>query len=218
MDELGICMLCGHDCKQWNKFEKIAKDPRYHSAAFEVFQKPVLIDSSKKPWWVTYTEPHVDAEVKLIRLTRDARDRFNQHRLRYGKVRAIDVQRWIKAESRITKFLKKRDSITVKAEDIGSGEAIKKCCEYIGVDFQPTMMEYWKKKHHGTISNIIAWTPVKTYHGYPIDEKWKTGKAFYEKHGYCVNIPKSRHLLKDTDNATIKKEGGFKLNKDLGYA
>jgi hypothetical protein len=216
--ELGICGLCGKTCESWAQFEKILVPPHYHRAAFEVFKTPVLIDSSKKPYWMEYVEPSLDAEIKIIRLLRDARDRFSSCRDRFGKVRKKDVVGWMKAENNITRFLKGKEYHTMKAEDICSPPAIKECCDYVGIGFSLEMMDYWKVRHHGTITNIKAWTLVKKWHNVPVEGAWEPGNVFFEKHGYSIKIPQGRTKMTDGDMRIIEKNGALKLNKELGYA
>lgn len=206
------CSLCGDDCEYWRRFREIVKPPRIHEAAHQVFDSPFLIDSSKKVKWLQSSIRHVD-HYKIIRLVRNGYDRLLTLREKKGAVSKEGILKWVRREERINTALKGLEHITVRYEDVCDGTALQDCCEFIGIEFEPLMREYWKIPHHGLSGSEKAYSLIRAYQGLPITD---TQKKFIDTHGFTFTSRKEIRFM-NADEETLWKRYGQKMNQQLGY-
>jgi hypothetical protein len=152
------CRLCDGECAFWTEVTTRLQPPRYHQPVFEVSGTPCLIDSSKAAEWARDTQRHHDGPVKFIYMTRNP-----LHQLSKGKRKSIAagtpfnvqnlVVRRLNAIRDLEAFVDNlpQDHVhRVKYEDLCSDPeaTVRAACAFIGIAFEPNMMEYYSKPHH----------------------------------------------------------------------
>lgn len=205
------CDLCGGVCEKWAGFD-YKKDGRFYKKLFERFDTPILVDSSKKEDWVREIYFKM-ADVKVIRLRRDGRRRLLAYKEEFGEVSAKQVKRWIRKEKKIRWATRGIPCLNVRYEDICDGDALQKCCDYIGIDYKPEMREYWTAAHHGYYGSCRAFSLVKAHHGKALTEK---ESSFVEKQGFVVKSNNDFSFLNAEELKVFEKRAGD-LNRKFGY-
>lgn len=183
----GECALCGNNCAYWQKYFQIVQPPQFHAAAFRVFGTNMLVDTSKKLRWCMFTEEAARAQVKYYRVTRDARYRWRKTCLKPGGLTEKRIQNWVRKEKEITRFLRDRESQSIKYEDL--------CQWAIG---------YELKEQHALGGDANARSLMQMAHGKVVENA-----AF--RPGLRV------HELNKKQMRLLKNCGALELNRELGY-
>jgi len=183
----GECALCGNDCAYWRQYFQIVKPPQFHEAAFEVFGTSVLVDTSKKIDWCVFTEGTTKAQVKYLRVTRDARHRWRKTCLKPGGLTERRIKNWMQKENEITRFLRHREWHSVQYEDL---------CQW-AIGYETT-------EQHALGGDANARSLMQMAHG-----KMAENAAFQP--GLRV------HDLNKKQMRLLKKCGALELNRELGY-
>lgn len=192
------CAFCGVNCNFWKAYEQ------------GIMPGGIIIDSSKKVEWVA---KHYRPGDKIIQLIRNGFDRLLTYKERFGKVKAEYISKWVRKEKKIHGFLKDKDHIIVKYEDVCEGDGLKQCCDYLGIEHKPEMKEYWKHEHHGLPGSKKTYALVKAYHKRPLDP---VESKFVKKHGFNTNIRKQINFMNKEEQALWAKHGE-KFNRKMGY-
>lgn len=207
------CELCGHACEYWKQFSEIVRPPHFHDAAFSVFKTPYIIDSSKKTRWASDSLKTVE-RYKIIRLVRDGYDRLLTSKEKFGVVSKDSIQKWVRRESRIEKFLQGKAHLTVRYEDVCDGDGLQNCCEFLGIEYEPGMREFWKVRHHGVSGSQKAYSLIRAYHGLPLNDQQQ---KFFDQHGFELKQREKKRFMEPAEEALWKKYGE-PMNRKLGYA
>ncbi|MFN8448524.1 MAG: hypothetical protein U0521_08010 [Anaerolineae bacterium] len=173
-----ICGICDDTCTHWNDrasvdvlrryFEPppsgwrrlasgLRPNPWLYAHLFDWFDKPVLVDSSKALSWVRQqieaSRSARDVDVYLLYVVRDGRAVTNSYYRKYPE-QGIEaaVQRWASPTREMDTFF---DSYDGEKHRLRYGilcsspePNIQALCDFIGIDFEPQMLEYWKQEHH----------------------------------------------------------------------
>lgn len=206
------CSLCGENCEYWSRFREIVDPPRLHETACQVFQRPFIVDSSKKTDWVKANLRFV-RNYKIIRLVRDGYDRLLTHKERNGVIGKDAIRKWVRREERITRMLRHLDHLVVRYEDLCDRDALEECCGFLGLDYDPSMREYWKVRHHGISGSEKAYALIRAYHDVPLNE---TQKRFVERHGFELKQREKVHFMNPSEQALWVRYGR-PMNRRLGY-
>ena len=217
IQQQGFCSLCGNTCEKWDEFDKIVRPPAYHSAAFEVFGSNILIDSSKKIHWIDLTAGVGGVLPKIIRVVRHGLDRLWTAHVRSGEISKKDIVRWIEHEQYIDKYMYMAplQKMTVKYEDVCSGEGLQQCCSFIGIDYRPDMREFWKHEHHTIMANPKTSMLMRLHHGKPVSLT-QDQQDLLRARGYKVK-PMNRRGLFSVKEKELFMKYGEKYNRKQGY-
>ena len=199
------CQFCADDCSLWEKFENVCSPPRFHEAAFEAFDTHLLIDSSKNETWLEEARHNTDAEIKVIRLTRRALPSLGRSKRKAKSLSDFYIQKWVRRNLELNQYVDTLPKDTVKwvqYEDLctDTGAVIEDICRFIGMDYEPAMLEYWKHPHHVIRANGVTLALVRLYHGYLTpDELHPDAKFLYDNYGFGIQL--------DTDYMNDPKRG-----------
>jgi len=212
------CLVCDNYCKLWAAFKRNLKTTtkrHLYEAAFETFKKPILIDTSRKWAWVKSASSRINCESKIIFLTRNERDRLSFHqRFGDGITRAI-VERQARGVTRTKRWLKNRKYLQVKYENVCNKNALKRCCKFIGIEYDEKMFRYWETLQHALEGNSRTASLMKKWHNLSIGNP--TALKFIEEHGLKVKAIKSKEKWTKKEKKVFTKYGGANANKLLGY-
>jgi len=187
----------------------LGEKPFYYKEAFKVFNTKILVDSSKKWKWLKERIDSESYEYKIIHLVRNGLDRLKFRKINDGHIRPYVVQTWVNTHKKCEKLRKKYGGILVKYEEIE--QEIPRICEFIGIDYQPQMIEFWKHEHHGLLGSKTAYSMVRKYH----NKKYEN--TYVDEHGYNIAPRLGHEFLDEKDLKVFNKCVGRKLNKELGY-
>jgi hypothetical protein len=161
-----------------------------------------LIDTSKNPRWAARFIGTTDFQMKYIHLIRDPRalirrwtltytmPRQQWHvrwkvmralprlapRLLFGSQHDIYLYHWLLSNQALSRFIRQHrlDARVVTYRDLATapdGE-LKPLMDWIGLEYEPTQLEYWNVEHHGTQKVEYEW--VKREKTRFIDLRWQT--------------------------------------------
>lgn len=151
-----VCKLCGPDCRIWKDFQLDETRDVYEQLSRKT-GKPVIIDSVKNPAWLAQQirtlEHTAAAERFLIFLQRDGRAVINS---RIRKDPAQDVKKiitdWSSQIEATSRLFQQFDGakISIHYEAFASQPAVitQQLCEFLGVAYQPEMLQYYRHEHH----------------------------------------------------------------------
>lgn len=204
--EEGLCGVCGKGCPVWEDRGKTFSE------------KDIIIDTSK---FVSWAKRH----KKFIRTTRSIYDRLGSFKHKKGVITKEIVRNHVKREKEISGFLRDKEAQVevVKYEDLCSSiVGLANAFWYIGLN--PTKLEvdkyhrFWETMQHPIRGNSITNMLVKLYHGL-MQEKDLSPKQreFMDKVGFNVIYLDRTKYLDKSDLKLIKRFGGAKIDKELGY-
>jgi hypothetical protein len=134
--EAGFCFFCEGRCPMMSRIGT-------YEDAFTAYPDKIFIDTSKKALWV---KMHSKYDIRVIVINRNV-DAVHESFLKRGRT-ATRKQIETKQKQKMKK-VKRYNPLIVDYEDICHGSGIQKCCEFIGIGYEPEMREFWVKQHHG---------------------------------------------------------------------
>lgn len=97
-------------------------------------------------------------------------------RVMWGSQTDVYLYRWLIRNERITDFIEQNrlDAMLVTYEDLArdATKELRRLTEWIGLEFEPSQLEYWNVEHHGTQKPAYEW--VKEKKTSYVDQRWKT--------------------------------------------
>ena len=145
-------------------------------------QKSVIIDASKASQWINnrlkaqeFRSETIDAY--LIHLVRDGRAVVNSYLRKYPHWDMKKIsQKWLTKTKLRTAFFEKFNpdkKIQIAYEQLATNphQTIEKLCNFVNIDFLPSMIEYWKYVHHDISGNDGAYSLIRRYRGQEIENK-----------------------------------------------
>jgi len=149
------CKICGDDCAFWNGFHWDAKRGLYEQVAAHSGAR-IVIDSSKKPDWITVRADELRTgghEARLIVLTRDGRAVVNSRLRKYpDRDPAAQIAEWMEqigsaralAESFPGPVLHLAyEELATRPEDTA-----RHLAAFIGASYDPSMLAFSAREHH----------------------------------------------------------------------
>lgn len=167
---------------------------RLYEAVSAAWGKELIVDSSKHVREaVELFRRHPDA-VRILLLTRDGRGVYLSRRST-GRDRGESVRGWLSYYTRALDLLDKnvppQARMQLKYEDVaGDPERMgEMLCRFVGLDFQPTMLQLDSVVRHMVNGNATRFRPGK---GIALDERWRRDLqpaelAFFEAQGGRMN-------------------------------
>lgn len=158
----------------------------------------LLVDSSKRIAWAErFIAPDCYFRPYLVHLIRDPRAWYASERRRRRECREELLAGWVRENTEIRSFLQQSNvpSTAVFYDELAASPEpeFQKLCSRIGVTFEPTALQYWRKPHHafaanGASSFLLSSAPStpdwmvtgddhfyeENRHKYFVDARWKT--------------------------------------------
>lgn len=210
----GWCSLCGIGCDYWPPIVG-AVPMTWHEVAAKQFGVDVLVDASKKTWWISQCGHR--GQTQMIHLVRNGLDRIHASFVRNGKLTEDAVRRWVKHERRTLKFLESKRHLRVHYEDICNSDGLQECCDYVGIDYTRSMRHFWEGEYHGLRGNPHTIALMQAHYGKSDMVEKTTSKQFVDKHMGGATAITHRDCYDDQDLLVFERAGGTKMNKLLGY-
>jgi len=213
------CLLCEEKCPLWDEFSKIWTPEKNIFKQLFTFTGKEIISISKIGKFKDQINTE-DFAIKVIRLIRDGRAHMASLLRKYPERPAKEiVTDWKKSSALQDKWIESfpvKDTITLRYEDfVGNKRLVMgQVCDFLEIDFQPSMLEYWKKKHHIISGNLGTLSFVKRYFNMP----YKTSDdTFYKMQDPEVFLDERwKHEL-DQDLLFVFEAIGGRLNRKYGY-
>ncbi len=218
-----LCKVCRRTCEHWQHFIEIVESPYFHDAAFEAFGTPFLVDSSKNVQWIEKSSQQTKARIKVIRITRNGLATFVKTKRKKGSLVEEHILAWANTNLKIDNFLSKSPNLDVLllayedlCEDIEG--TLCKICDFLGVPFSDSMLEFWSVHQHIMGGNAKPVTLNQLYFNTITKEELHPDALdFFERYGFSVKLDQ-RYLerLSEEDKRVFNKYGGW-LNARYGY-
>jgi hypothetical protein len=147
------CMLCGHECEFWGPFREAWSPERNLFLQLSEFSGKRLLAISRIGEFAGELSD-TGIRAKWIRLIRDGRAVTASYLRKYsGRPYKGIVRDWVKASGRLDEQvagLAEKDCMTISYEALlkNGQHSLSRVCSFLGVEFEATMLEYWKFKHH----------------------------------------------------------------------
>jgi hypothetical protein len=182
----------------------------------------MLVDNSKKVYWAERFVHSTPYEMKYIHLIRDPRALVRRWMVTYNtlrkrmKVRAklakaappkswsmlmapslrVYLFKWLHQNKQISDFISRYglDALTVTYHDLAkhSEKSVIRICEWLGLEYEPSQLQYWNFPHHGTQKPTYEWIKKqKTRH---FDARWKTFLEDRQQHDILADPKVSAYL------------------------
>ncbi|NML17521.1 sulfotransferase [Azohydromonas sp. G-1-1-14] len=174
--------------------QALANKMRLYEAVAQAWDKQLVIDSSKNVREaVELYQRHPDT-VRILLVTRDGRGVYLSRRSS-GRDREESVKGWLSYYARALVLLERHvppaARMQLKYEDIaGDPEAAgRTLCDFVGLQFQPSMLQLDGVVRHMVNGNATRFAPGK---GIALDERWRRDLApgelsFFDGRGGRMN-------------------------------
>jgi hypothetical protein len=149
---------------------RFVEHPTYRMKYLHLLTDPRAL---MRRWAITYTTPmpRLMTRFKTIRSFPGL-----AHALLFADLQDIYLYYWLARNLKITEFIRGRqlDAYVISYRDLARDPAgeLKLLMEWIGLEYEPTQLEYWNFEHHGSQKGQYDWVKEKkTQH---IDLRWQT--------------------------------------------
>ena len=163
-----ICVYCRNNCPIWSKIKqkKFSIDNIY-DLLFDITNKDILVDSSKDfTWFLKKHNQKYEVKTKFIFLIRQPEEfvaSLKKQRTIFYKGKRISyfpekaIVRWIEIVQRLLYFYSQYREVSylVRYEDLAQfpRKATEDICNFIGIEFEPKMLQFWDFEHHYLYGN-----------------------------------------------------------------
>ena len=252
-----ICVVCQGECEFWNKQASLPVLNIYYSRKtklnalagklaryvynpyhfiFKWSQKPVVVDSSKNPWWFrsqfTPAYARKDIEQYLIYVCRDGRAVVNSYLRKYPEKGVVAItESWKKQVLSMNRFYDqfpddKKMKVYYEALALNPEQTIRSVCDCIGVEYEPQMLRYWEHEHHhifgnaGTNRMIVKFREQQAATA-ETNSEWmkKHGEFFdnqyYESQGLAIKLDERWKTEFTPENLEVFESIAGKLNESF---
>ncbi|GGA13488.1 sulfotransferase [Okeania sp. KiyG1] len=144
--------------------------------------KSVIIDASKAYPWIgekiqaeEFTSGKVEAY--LIHLVRDGRAVVNSYSRKYPHWDMAKVAtEWVEKSKLRNDFFEKfnpEKRIEIAYEKLASNphQTVERICDFVGINFVPSMIEYWQYDHYDISGNEGTYSLIRRYREQVIENK-----------------------------------------------
>ncbi|MBU0679033.1 MAG: sulfotransferase [Verrucomicrobia bacterium] len=187
----------------------------------------VLVDTSKRTFWIDRFLGKVPYDIKVIHLIRDPRGLIRRWKMNYetkkqrrhvrGKVlktrplqalqlafadqNMIYEYQWLNENQEITNYLKKRglayNVVTYHDLAVDADGEMRRLTEWIGLDYEPAQLEYYNFEHHGSYKEGYEWIKEKKTF---FDLRWQDDLSEREK----AHVEQNRHVMSYLSSLDLK--------------
>ena len=145
------CILDGEKCAFWRQFNPDSEDGPYVQLHNLTGRRFLIVNNSPR---YLPGGSHPMIESKIIHLLRDGRA-VSASMLRKGDERSYRkaVAKWlrnVRRNERLIARVRPGDVITQGYEKLAADTPgqVRRLCDFLGIDFEPSMLEYWNVDHH----------------------------------------------------------------------
>lgn len=223
-----LCSICPGECELWNSRADISVLNRYFSNRkrystlvrqiyrqrksiyqyfFEWFDAPILVDSSKRVSWIQrQLQPAVHwrkITPILLYITRDGRAVMNSYLRKYADATAEAVSRnWKDNVERMEDFFRRfngpKTMLAYESLAVKPYETTYWLTDFLGLRFEPEMLQYWKHDHHTCNGNLGTRSLIYRYRSQFGEESraWESNLQmlksahgeFYDRVGLAIKL------------------------------
>lgn len=192
-----------------------------YTVLFEKIQKPVLVDSSKYLSWIRgrlkareFRDRHL--KTYLIHMVRDGRAVVNSYSRIYPNRTIAQISHdWLKTVREQTQFFEDfrlGPKMRVRYEHLSSDPegCLKNVCALLGIDFVPSMIEYWRHDHHHIVGSRGTTALIQKYRNQATTRPLEDIHGdYYDRIGFQIKLDvRWRDELSEVDHATFNAIGG----------
>jgi hypothetical protein len=133
----------------------------------------IIIDSTKTTYWISkmlsLKELKKEFDVYLLHLVRDGRGVLNSYLKKRNQMTVEDIsQLWLKRVTNNELFFRnfsRGNKIQLAYEELTTNpqKIVKQLCDFLGIDFTPEMINYWKYEHHMISGNRGTQSLISKY-------------------------------------------------------
>lgn len=227
-DSVRLCSICPDECEYWNDradlqvLNKYFSNRKWYSTLvrqiyrqrksiyqyfFDWFDAPILVDSSKRVSWIQ-RQLHPSLHWRkitpvLIYITRDGRAVVNSYLRKYAGT-SIEVvsKNWKDNVERMEDFFRRfkgpKCMVSYESLAVKPYETTHWVTDFLGLRFEPEMLEYWTHEHHtcngnlGTRSLIYRYRSQLGEASQAWDENMQQLKSahgeFYDRVGLAIKL------------------------------
>ena len=150
-----VCKICGEGCPVWGELELPPRPDLYEALARRT-GRPIVVDSTKDVDWIRERAEELDrlgVPHRRVFLTRDGRAVVNSRlRKEPGRAPAVVVDEWVAQVRAVRALVEERpdEAITVRYEELATTPepVVRRLCDFLGVPFEPGMLDYASHPHH----------------------------------------------------------------------
>ncbi|NEQ36338.1 MAG: sulfotransferase [Okeania sp. SIO3I5] len=207
--------------------ELVGKDDIFnpYTILFEKTKTQILVDSSKYFSWVSQQLKNREfqkgvIDSYLIRMVRDGRAVVNSYSRIYPEQTISEItQKWVRLFKEQQDFYDKfsgGQKMLVRYEELATKpeEVLTNICQFLGIEFFPDMVEFWKHEHHHITGSRGTNALIRKYRGL----KQKKGMeeihgSYYEQMGLQIKLDLRWKNELSVDNLAIFNSFAGELNK-----
>ena len=214
------CMLCGPGCAFWGEFNRMWSAEQNIFLQLASFSGKQILSISRIDKYRKYIVSE-RMRVKVLRLLRDGRAVTASYLRKYPSRTYEDiVKQWVASSLQNDSWVAEypsSDQLVMKYEDllVDTAGGMKKVCDFLEIDYEQKMLDYWKVKHHIVDGNRGTLSFVQRHFGKgsePVD------KRFYEnQQPGTFRDERWRSELTPSQLYVFDKIGGT-LQKSYGYS
>ena len=148
-----VCMFCGTGCEFWGHFNRNWDPKQNIFLQLAAYSGKNLLSISRIDKYRRYIVPG-RMRIKVLRLLRDGRAVTASYLRKYSERTYEDiVKQWVASSQQNDKWVAEyppEDRLVMKYEDLLKDTTgwIGKVCDFLEIDFEQGMLDYWKIKHH----------------------------------------------------------------------
>lgn len=176
------CMLCGPGCAFWGAFNRMWSPEKNIFLQLAAFSGKQILSISRIDKYRKYIVPE-RMRIKVLRLLRDGRAVTASYLRKYPSRTYEDiVKQWVASSLQNDSWVAEypsSDQLVMKYEDLLEDTVgwMKNVCDFLEIDYEQEMLDYWKVKHHIVDGNRGTLSFVQRHFGKgsePVD------RLFYE--------------------------------------
>lgn len=163
-----LCTLHGVSCPIWSQFNPGSGENPYLQIHRITGKRFLVVNNAR---YLLHDQDHPRVHSKYIFLIRDGRAVVASTRRKYPNTSIWHASRswWrtMKKKQRLIHSRPQRDTLVVRYEALLKDlePQTRHLCEFLGMEFEPQMLEYWKKKPHFLGGNIGTMNSIAKVQG-----------------------------------------------------
>ena len=218
-----VCMLCGAGCPFWSEFNRIWSPEKNIFFQLAAFSGKQILSISRIDKYRKYIVPD-KMRLKVIRLLRDGRAVTASYLRKYPERTYEDiVKQWVASSQQNDNWVSKcppENKMVMRYEDLLENPSawVGRVCDFLEIDFEEEMLDYWKVKHHIVDGNRGTLSFVQRHFGKgsePVDKRFYENQepdSFRDERWRSELSPSQRYLFERIGGA-LQKSYGYTLEE-----